>query len=148
MGDLPAWWDIEIEFYISMRGIEPMKARTFTILRWMTMGDLRPLEAAIVEGRELDQAVLNLLADMISGDKSRFGKAPAYRLKAVPTKRGPPKKPELLARGFITSSVYKHARGTGLSSNEAIERICAAIGITDKSARQHLTAFRKALNTK
>ena len=65
------WWDVEIAFYVNKREIDPGTARTFTILRWMNCGDLRPLEASIVEGYEIDKAVLNLLADMISGDSSK-----------------------------------------------------------------------------
>src|SRR5712671_3473420 len=99
-------WDIEITFYINKRGIDPDKARTFTILRWLWLGDLRPLEAAIVEGHEIDQAVLNTLADMISSDTSRSGKPPPYRLKAVPLRQGRPKKPEHFARAFIATLAY------------------------------------------
>jgi hypothetical protein len=79
----PHWWDVEIALYVE-RGADPHKARTATIIRWLQCGDLRPLEAAIVEGHQIDQGVLNLLADMISGDATRHGKPPPFRLKAVP----------------------------------------------------------------
>ena len=37
------WWDFEIAFYIEKMGLEPHKARTITLLRWLRHGDLRPL---------------------------------------------------------------------------------------------------------
>ena len=70
--------------------------RLVTISRWLYCGDLRPLEAAIVEWHEIDQGVLNLLADMISSDATRHGKPPPYRLEAVPIRpQGRPKRWEL-----------------------------------------------------
>jgi hypothetical protein len=39
-------WDIEAAFYVEKKGIEPDKARTVVILRWMYFGDFRPLAAA------------------------------------------------------------------------------------------------------
>lgn len=133
-------WDIEIAFYINHRGIDPDKARTFTIIRWMWLGDLRPLEAAIVERHSLDQAVLNLLADMISGDASRFGKPPPYRLRTTTLRKGRRKRPEHGARNIVAALAYEHEDG---KSDEVFERIGRAIGKTDRTVRQAVTAWRK-----
>jgi hypothetical protein len=54
-------WDIEAAFYVNKHAIDPDKARTLVILRWLWHGDARPLAASIEEGHPLDQAVLNLL---------------------------------------------------------------------------------------
>jgi hypothetical protein len=124
-------WEIETAFYINARGIDPDKARIFTIIRWMWNGDLRPLEAAIVEGHELDPAVLNTLADLISNG----------RLQVQPLRRGRPKKPELFARKVAAALAYESESG---KSDEAFNRIAKAIGTSDRTVRQAVTALRKA----
>ena len=134
-------WEIEVAFYTNERDIDPDQARIFMMLRWLYTGDLRPLEAAIIEGREIDRAVLNLLADMISGDASRLGKPPPYRLTAVKLRRGRPKKPGLFARGIIAAREYERHAG---NSDEAFERIAKEIGKSPRTVRQAVTAFRKA----
>src|SRR5262249_35459200 len=97
-------WEIEIAFYTNKRGIDPEKARTFTILRWMYLGDFRPLAAAIDEGHVLDFAVLNCLAGLILDG----------RLKLTPSKgRGHPKAPETFARSVVSSLAYEHRRQSG-----------------------------------
>src|SRR5262245_52488001 len=88
-------WETEAEFYIQRFGIDIDKARTFTILRWMHHGDLRPLAAAIAEGHKLHEAVLNKLADMIQNDRIK-----------VSGKRGHPKSPEVFARDLIAAQSY------------------------------------------
>ena len=143
MLELEQPWEIEVAFYTNDRDFDPEEARIFMMLRWLYAGDLRPLEAAIVEGRAIDRAVLNLLADMILSDTSRLGKPPPYRLKAEKLQRGRPKKPELFARGVVAAREYE--RHTG-NSDEGFERIANELGISPQTARQHVTAFRKAQN--
>jgi hypothetical protein len=137
------WWNDEIAYWTHIVGCSPEAARTFTILRWLGEGDLRPLEAAIVEGHQIDQAVLNLVADMISSDATRFGEPPPYRLKAVPLRRGRPKNPEHLARNVLAALAYKK-RENGEASDEAFDRIAKRLGTSDRTIRQAVTAFRKS----
>jgi hypothetical protein len=143
MLELDQPWEIEVAFYTNDRDFDPEEARIFMMLRWLYTGDLRPLEAAIVEGRAIDRAVLNLLADMISSDTSRLGEPPPFRLKAEKLRRGRPKKSELFARGIVAAREYERHAG---NSDEGFERIANELGISPQSARQHVTAFRKARN--
>jgi hypothetical protein len=131
-------WDIETAFYVKSCAIDPDKARTFTMFRWLWLGDLRPLEAAIVEGREIPQAVLNLLADMIADDL--VGKSPPYRLKAVSRRRGRPKEPGTAIRNRIAALAYETEDGE--KSDEAFKRIAAALGTSHQTIRQAVTSFR------
>jgi hypothetical protein len=133
-------WEIEVAHWTN-EGMDPDTARAFTISRWLYHGDLRPLEAAIVERREIHPAVLILLADMISGGTSRFGKPPPHRLKVEKHRRGPSKKPELFARGLVVAREYERHAG---NSDEEFERIAKELGIGPRTARQHVTASRKA----
>jgi hypothetical protein len=144
MLELEPLWEIEVDFYTNKCGLDSDKARTFMMLRWLYHGDLRPLEAAIVEGHEIDRAVLNLLADMISSDESRLGKPPPHRLIAAKLSRGRPKKPELFARGEIAAQKYEGSRALRTeSSDEVFERIANELGISPRTVRQAVTAFRK-----
>jgi predicted component of type VI protein secretion system len=125
-------WEIEIAFYTNKRGIDPERARILTIFRWMYHGDFRPLASAIWEGHVLDEAVLNLLAQMIDED----------RLKLVPRKgRGRPKAPETLARNVVAALAYETAQRPG---KEAFEEIASALGTSEQTVRQAVTAWRKA----
>jgi hypothetical protein len=142
-GQLEQPWEIEVAFYTNERGFDPDEARLLMMLRWLYLGDLRPLEAAIVEGREIDRAVLNLLADMISSDATRLGKAPPYRLEAVKLSRGRSRKPELFARRVIAAGEYERHSG---NSDEGFERIGKELGISPQAVRRDVTAFRKAEN--
>ena len=137
-------WEIEVAF-LTKCGFDPDQARTVMIHRWPLYGDLRPLEAAIVEGREIDRVVLDLLADMISSDTSRYGTPPPYRLKAAPLHKGRPKKPELFARRVIAALKYERSRALQAErSDEGFERIANELGISPRTVRQAVTAFRKA----
>ena len=118
-------WEIEIAFYTNFKDIDPEKARILTILRWMYHGDFRPLAAAIREGHVLDEAVLNLLAEMISED----------RLKLVPHKgRGHPKVPAIFARNTVLALAYEKERYKR-PSDEAFEKIAAALGTSPQTVR-------------
>ena len=45
-------WEIEVAFLTDKCGVDPKEARTVMMHRWLYHGDLRPLEAAIVKGRD------------------------------------------------------------------------------------------------
>src|SRR6266478_3857495 len=137
-------WEIETAFYVKTCGIAPDKARTLTMFRWLWLGDLRPLEAAIVADREIPPAVLNLLADMIADDI--VGKPPPYRLKAVPRRGGRPKQPGTVIRNRIAALAYENEDGE--KSDEAFDRIAEAIGTSPQTVRQAVTSFRNRRSTK
>jgi hypothetical protein len=124
-------WDIEEAFYINHRGVNPDKARTFVILRWLWHSDLRPLAAAIYEGHQLDQAVLNLLAGLIYEG----------RITIKPRKRGAPKKPDKAARNIVAALLYENHSG---NSKEAFAEIADTIGMSPQSVAQAVTAWRKS----
>jgi hypothetical protein len=130
-----SYWDIEEAFYVNKRGIDPETAHVFTILRWMSHGDFRPLAAAIAEGHPLDQAVLNLLARFI-GER---------RLKLIPRKgRGRPKAPATSARNIVAALAYEQRKQLGDLSDEAFTEIAEALGISEPSVRQAVTAWRRS----
>ena len=133
-------WEIEVAHWTKL-GMDEDTARAHTISRWLYWGDLRPLEAAIAERREIHPAVLILLADMISGGTRKFGKPPPYRLKVERLRRGRPKNPEHFARGLVAAREYERHDG---NSDEEFERIAKELGIGPRTARQHVTASRKA----
>jgi hypothetical protein len=123
------WWYDEITFYIE-RGIDPEKARIFTILRWMWHGDFRPLAAAIVE-RQIPEEALTLLHDMIIEG----------RLKLVHGKRQRPKSPEAQARNIALALLYEEAQHP---SAETFDKIAEAFGVSEQTVRQAVTRLRKA----
>lgn len=139
--NLSNWWDIEIAFYVEKRGIDFDKARTFTILRWMYHGDFRPLASAIQEGQALDQAVLNLLVELIFDN----------RLTLQPRRRGSPRKPERFGRDVAAALLYEaSARNSNKkhsnSSDDVFRSIAEKINIGDRSVRRAVTAYRKAMS--
>jgi hypothetical protein len=71
-------WEIEIWFLSKYYGMPEIDARAFVIERWMRLGDLRPLAAAIEAG-PLDPPVAHAIGYMINNG----------RLKVV--KSGPPR---------------------------------------------------------
>jgi hypothetical protein len=124
-------WDIEEAFYVNKRGFDPEKARTFVILHWLWRGDLHPLAAAISEGHQLDQAVLNLLAILIYEG----------RVTIKPRKGGAPKKLGKAARDIAAALLYENHSG---NSDEAFAEIADAIGMGEESVRQAVTAWRES----
>jgi hypothetical protein len=128
-------WDIETAFYTNWRGIGSENARIFTVLRWMWHGDFRPLAAAIDEGQVLDQAILNLLATMISEG----------RLKLIPRKgRGRPKAPSTYPRNIVAGLAYEHRRKEGHDSEEAFRFIADELSMSEENVRRAVTAWRKS----
>jgi hypothetical protein len=58
-------WDIEIEYLTGVQQVPRDKARSDTIMRWMELGNLHPLGAAIAEGHALSADVLTHLGNLI-----------------------------------------------------------------------------------
>jgi hypothetical protein len=126
-------WEIEAAFYVNYLGNDPDKARTAVIFRWMWHGDYRPLAWAIDEGHPLGQAVLNLLAEQIAEDR--------LRLKA--RKHNRPKDPSKPARTIVAALAYKAHTG---KSDEAFAEVAEAIGVSEATIRQAVTAWHKRSN--
>jgi hypothetical protein len=125
-------WDIEIDRAIK-RGIDPQKARTFVVFRWMWHGDFRPLITAIRDNQPLDHPLLNLFI---------AGMALNGRLTVV-KKRGRPRSLEAEIRNMIGATAYENNSSTE-KSDELFEWIAKVVGTSHQSVRQALTAHRKS----
>jgi|SRR5215813_5976275 len=126
-------WDTEIAFYMNYRGFDQTKALTFTILRWMYQGDLRPLADAIIQGYVIDEAVLNLLARLILDERI-----------SVSQGHGRPRKSELFARKIIAALWYKPEA----NSEAEFEHIADTLGVSHQTVRHAVTAFRRHATAK
>jgi hypothetical protein len=135
------WWNYEIEFYVSECGYTLNQARTFTILRWMWEGDLRPLQHAIMEKWELDDAVLLMLADMISDKPISHPYMARYKIKAEQrTRSGRSKDPEEAGRAYMLGTIYDSRE---IGSEPAFEAIAKHMGMSHQTVRNAVTAWRK-----
>src|SRR5262245_48426130 len=97
-------WEVEMAYYIHIKGFDPEKVRIAVILRWMYHGNLEPLAAEIKAGRPLDEAVLNMLMLMIVDD---FEWRPPFQIVTRPRKRGRPKDPAKFIRDKMASLLYE-----------------------------------------
>ncbi len=124
-------WNVEVEYWINNKGINPNKARTFVIIRWMYHGDLRPLVAAIRGGHPIDQDLLSWLAFMIDDG----------RLTVKPPRHGRPRPAAKFARDIIAALLYENRAAD--NSENAFREIAEALGISHQSVRQAVTRWRK-----
>jgi hypothetical protein len=133
------WWDVEIEFYIKERGVDPDKARMAVILRWMGHGDFRPLIDAIDRGhidRPVLRPVLTVLVGMLEGNKS----LPVH-LKPLLRRRGRAVCPENWIRNLTAARAYEAADG---KSDDVFADLAKTYGKSDRTIRRALTASRKS----
>jgi hypothetical protein len=121
-------WDMEIELLTKI-DIPLDEARYETISRWMDMGDLRPLAAAITEGYVSDE-MLTDLADLIRSGAQL----------AVPRSRGKPKQAAKQSRDLIFWLMYEPR---SKRSDDAFREIAKKFGVSEQSVRQAVTKFRK-----
>ena len=122
-------WDMEIALLTEI-DIPLDEARNETIVRWMEMGDLSPLAAAITEGYVSDE-VLKRLAELVSRGAQL----------ALPRRRGKPKQAAKAARDLIFWLMYEPR---SKRSDEAFREIAKMFGVSEQSVRQAVTKFRKA----
>jgi hypothetical protein len=120
-------WEIEIAFFTHERGMPALDARTFTICRWMFLGDLRPLAAALDDG-PLDAPVISLLVRLIHEG----------RLRVVPNKPGAPRRPARFGRDTAAALAYE--RHTG-KSEDAIDEIADAMRMSKKAVSAAITSW-------
>jgi hypothetical protein len=121
-------WDMEIALLTEI-DFPLDEARNETIIRWMEMGDVRPLAAAITEGYASDE-VFKRLADLIRRGAQL----------TVPRRRGKPKQAAKAARDLIFWLMYEPR---SKRSDEAFREIAAKFGVSEQSVRQAVTKFRK-----
>jgi hypothetical protein len=130
-------WEIDISYLIEQKGFDPEMARTFTVLRWMALGDLRPLAYEIIAGRPLDEGVLNLLSRMIL---DQLHPSEPFRIITQKRKPGRPKDPSKFARDYISTLGYAGLDGT---SAEKFEHLADIIRRSPKSVRAAVTQERR-----
>jgi hypothetical protein len=127
-------WEAMIDFFVSERGIDPAKAKTFVTMYWMWHGDFRPLLAAIKQGA-VNQDVLNHLGVMLIEG----------RLKLDRRRKGRPKNPEANIRDILAAKAYEHsAPNWDGGSDELFEYIADRLGMSVENVRQAVTSWRKA----
>ena len=105
-------WDYEADVLTAaFPDQSPGWARTWVIMRWMHLSDLRPLAAAIRAGNIPDQDVLTLLASMIEEG----------RVTAVKPRKGRGSKlqPDTFTRQVIAGRFYESLVAKGKSRREA-----------------------------
>ncbi len=136
-------WEVDIAVLIN-RGIDPEKARTVTILRWMWNGNLDPLAAAILQGHVISEDVLGTFALMILDSK-----AYPYRIEAKRVdgrgRKGPPRKMEKFARDYIASLMYEKTT-TPKKSDQTFKDIADGLiggSRSDRTVRQAYTKYGK-----
>jgi hypothetical protein len=131
-----AWWDVEIEFHIKERGVDPDKARMAVIIRWMMHGDFRPLIDAIDRGHiDRVRPVLTALAAMLEGNKNF-----SVHLKPVLRRRGRAVRPENWIRDLTAARAYEAADG---KSDDVFADIAKIFGKGDRTIRRAVTGNRK-----
>ena len=116
-------WDVEVE--LSPADLNPITARARVINRYMHNGDLRPLAAAIKEGRRLHPEVLDFLATMISEG----------RLIAKPRGRRKRLMPSRNTRDYMAALLVE--RG------DTFEKVANILGMGEAAVRKAVTLWRK-----
>jgi hypothetical protein len=110
-------WDYETDILTAaFPDWAPEQARTWTITRWMQLGNLRPLAAAIRAGSIPDQDVLDLLATMI--EEGRIAAKPR-------SGRGSKLQPDTFPRPVIAARFYERLVKGKIKSPSEARRLAA-----------------------
>jgi len=126
-------WEIEIAYMVEHLELDPTDARAWVVIRWMSLGDLRPLAAEIKkQGTALDGAILMSLERIINEGQL-----------TVKRKRGAPIKPAKSIRDLVIK--FRHANRT-IKSAEAIQEIAKDFNISDELVRRAIRQRRKSTN--
>jgi hypothetical protein len=129
-------WDYEADILTAAFPDQPPEwARTWVIMRWMHLSDLRPLAAAIRAGNIPDQDVLTLLASMIEE-----GRVTAVK----PRKgRGSKRQPDTITRQIIAARFYESLVAKKIKSAREARRLAADLISRDVgTVRKAVTLLR------
>ena len=131
-------WEVDIAVH-TQKGIDPNKALTVTILRWLWHGDFRPLVWAIRKGFVIDEAVLSLLANMIEDG----------RIEIKRKKGGRPKAVDKFARDYIAALQYNQnvTRGKSDATFEEVAKGLIGGRRSDRTVRQAVTKMPRKPNS-
>jgi hypothetical protein len=135
-------WEIEIAYYVKKTGIDPETARVFTIVRWMELGDLRPLYAAIVKAPALDDKLVAIDGAILSYLKELIEQG---RLVVKPRGRHRPKSPDKFARDLVGALSYERAERAKGKSEAVFQEVAASVGMTKDALKEAVASFRKRL---
>jgi hypothetical protein len=132
-------WEIEIEYYLSLH-IGPEAARAHTISRWMQMGDLRPLHAAIVKALASDNNETAALVDkeILESLKTLIDDG---RLVVKPRRGGRPESSEKYVRNLNAALRYEKV-SAGKKSDVAYKEVARDLGMTEATVREAVTEMR------
>jgi hypothetical protein len=120
-----------------MDDLDPNTARFVTIITSMYKGDLRPLAAAILEGRPVDPTVLYNLAIMINE-----GLVIAKGRTAVRRPRGRPKQTDKSVRERMMAKLYVEL-AKNLPSVDAFRQAAKAFKTTEDIVRKAVASQRQ-----
>jgi hypothetical protein len=120
-----------------MDDLDPNTARFVTIITSMYKGDLRPLAAAILEGRPVDPTVLYNLAIMINE-----GLVIAKGRTAVGRPRGRAEQTEKSVRDRMMVKLYVEL-AKNLPSADAFRKAANAFKTTEASVRKAVASQRQ-----
>jgi hypothetical protein len=124
-------WEVEVAYYINVCQLDPVDARAWTIIRWMYLGDLRPLSAEIKkQGTAIDGAVLGSLERMIDEGL----------LTVKPRGRGRPTQPATTIRNTLAALRHENR---DIKSADAIQAIADEFGMSDELVRRAIRHRRK-----
>jgi hypothetical protein len=125
-------WDYEINLRID-QGMDPHKAKSLVIQRWMKAGDFRPLAAAIKKEGVLRGPILSLLVQMIDTGQLM-----------VPAKQGRPQDPEAAARDEFAADTYEDfLKDHVVGSDDLFRAVAEVCGVSEQVVRQAVTDRRR-----
>jgi hypothetical protein len=142
-------WPLVHTAILGRDGTDPIAARNGTVLRYMMLGDLKPLANAIFEKHPIKQEVLEALALMIcENHEFKDGSTPFQIVTKPRHKRGRPKDPNVPLRDLFISMSHDRLtrnaeRDKALKSEQAFRVIAEAVGVGTKTVEAAVTKGRK-----
>jgi hypothetical protein len=125
-------WEVEVAHWVENFKLDPIDARTLTVIRWMLNGNLAPLSAALRDG-PLDPAVASALSRLIDEN----------RLTVKSRRRGAASPPDKFPRDIVAAISYQNKIPSGMKSDQAVEEIADELGLTSDNVRKICTWFNK-----
>ena len=128
-------WDTEIDLLVSRDGFDLETARYFTIMRYMSDGNLLPLVAAIFRGQPVDSNLFDLAVMIFNGEVVAKGRIVVRR------PRGRPKQSDKSARDWMMARRFEELR-KNLPFNKAL------LKVVDPYKMLSVETVRKAVTTR